>query len=795
MRQRHWASAILGGVLAVGCNKQADPPATNTKPTAPTTSVPTTTAPAYDLASLTKDLKSTSPQRRETAIRSALELDENETDVVPTLLDALKDNTASTVPGDTSDRPTSTRETAVLALLKLGSKGKKALADKGLKTLVEGLKDAKPTVREHTVNALGMVGPEAKPVIEAVAERCADADGHVRSAAYRALQKIKNPPGVPLAKLLLHAEPAIAMDAAAALTWVKPTGPEVAPVLIDALKREPSEKIKPEDVAYIRNAAADAIAASGKQAEGAIPALVELLTKTPADQVERLFRPTKPGQQRSFSSGPVSALRKIGKPALPAVLPLLKHEEAIVRYQATLIIGGMGQDADTAKEGVLAALELERGLPTGQLLVFEELALAALDLGVEPTKITEHVAKLLRDDMVEVRYRATFMIARLGRAASSAVDKLTELLNDLEPQMQVATLEALAAIGPASKMALPEVIKKVEGDDNNIARAGTKVLKALGPEAMPAVPALIKGLNANDPSYCIEVVQTLGQVGPLAVEAVPALSKMLDAESTRPEERLEIMQTLALIGPMAKGAIPSLLKYTTAKEFPVRAASAQALGKLGAGNADVQKKLVEMLKDGQAVVRIAALKALATQGPAAKGMAPDIKAMADKTTSVDIKIWSAATLVALGSDVDNQLKTVTDALKNKKPEGRLARGAALDAVGYLGAKAKGCMPDVVEALKDKTPLGKGERVSLRERAAKAVVLVGEPAKEATPALVELLRETDANLRTATIDALGAIGPAAVLAVPKLKELARSDNTYAERINNALDRITPPKKLD
>ena len=78
--------------------------------------------------------------------------------------------------------------------------------------------------------------------------------------------------------------------------WLKPTGPEAIEPLLAALKREPRPKQEPSDVAFIRNAAAEALASVGKGAETAVPALVEMLTKAKKEDVEAMARPQKPGE-------------------------------------------------------------------------------------------------------------------------------------------------------------------------------------------------------------------------------------------------------------------------------------------------------------------------------------------------------------------------------------------------------------------------------------------------------------------------------------------------------------------
>ena len=175
---------------------------------------------------------------RRRAIEMTVEMDEAGQDVIPTLLAALKtpaaarsaapSGTAHQHPRDGRAGPPGTQ-----------GQGKKALAEHGLKTLEHGLKDKKPEVKEHTVNAIGMIGPDAKGSAEAVAKLCSDGSGEVRAAAYRTLQRIKPFPPGPVLRLLVHPDLNIATEAAAALEWLKPTGSESVEPLLAALKREP----------------------------------------------------------------------------------------------------------------------------------------------------------------------------------------------------------------------------------------------------------------------------------------------------------------------------------------------------------------------------------------------------------------------------------------------------------------------------------------------------------------------------------------------------------------------------
>jgi HEAT repeat protein len=777
--------ALIFAALPAACKKTAP----NAKPAASSTAAePSTVEKAYDLVQLLNNLKGNNAEKRRRAIEMTREMDEAGQDVVPTLLDALKDPTWS---GNTSaDRPTSTRETAVLALLELKGKGKKALHETGLKTLENGLKDKKPEVREHTVNAIGMIGADARPAAEAVAKLCSDGSDKVRAVAYRTLQRMKPVPPGPILHLLVHPDIGIAMDAAGALEWLKPSGSEAIEPLMAALKREPRPKQELSDVAFIRNRAAEAMANVGKGAETAVPALVEMLTKAKKEDTEAMARPQKPGDTGTSLSGPVLALRRIGKPAAEAVIPLLKHDDPIIRFQAAAVLSGMNPgEASAALPAVQAAMEVERTLPNGQLYVFEEMLAATLHLGGDTDKVTAEIVQLLQSEQEIVRFRACKAVARIGRKAAAAIPKLTELLNDSKGEIQEAALEALAAMGSAAKDSVIEIAKKVTGDDVSMGREAARTLRAFGPAAAPAVPALAKALDSSDQNFCVEVAQALAAIGPEAVGAVETIAKHLGDTTSRREEKVALLQAAAAIGAPAKDTIPAITKLLGERDTAVRVAAAETLGKVGAGNADAIKSLAAPLadiKNNPLALQTAILKALAGMGPAAKAAAQEVKTFGEKVNDPGTKVWAAATLVALGSEADTNSKVVLAALKDKAPNAKTTRSTAVEAAEFLGPKGRPAIPDLIEVLQDKAQPG-----TTREKAARSLGKLG--AKEAVRQLTDALRDPDKALRRAAAEALGMLGPDAVTAAPKLRDLIKSDPSSAEAAQAALDKIEPGKK--
>jgi HEAT repeat protein len=558
------------------------------------------------------------------------------------------------------------------------------------------------------------------------------------------------------------------------------------------VKRQPRAKQEPGQIAFIKNASAEALAGVGKGAETAVPALVEMMTRAKKEDVEAMVLPAKATDTGANLSGPVLALRRIGKPAAEAVIPLLKHDQPLVRFQAAAVLSGMTpSEGNVALEAVQEAMGAERNRPNGELYAFEEMVAATLNLGGDAESVLNQLTELLKSDNEVVRYRSAKALTRLGRKAAPAAKKLTELLNDPVAQVQYAALEALAAIGPAAKDSVIEIAKKVESDDVNLAREATQALRLLGPAAALAVPALAKALDSNDASLSSDAAQALAAVGPEAVAAVDAIAKHLGDANSRREERIALLQAAAAIGPPAKEAIPAITKLMSERDTTLRVAAAETLGKVGPGNPEVIKILAAPLGDirnNPTTLQAAVLKALAGMGPAAKDAAGEVKGYGEKANDPANKVLAAATLVALGSDPDANAKVVLSALKDKDPAARPARAAAVEAVEFLGARARPAVPDLLDVLQDK-----GQLAPVREKAARSLGKLGGQAKDAIQPLTALLRDPDKGIRRAAADALGQLGPDAVVAAPKLRELVASDPAIADAARAALDKIEPAKK--
>jgi hypothetical protein len=122
-----------------------------------------------------------------------------------------------------------------------------------------------------------------------------------------------------------------------------------------------------------------------------------------------------------------------------------------------------------------------------------------------------------------------------------------------------------------------------------------------------------------------------------------------------------------------------------------------------------------------------------------------------------------------------------------RSEDVLIRQHAASALGEFGQDAKEAVPALIEMLND-------ERVAVRADVARALNKI-EPdvvAKVAVPALIVGLTDENLSGRTKSVDVLGEIGPNAKAAVPTLIVLLENeDNRLRSTAANALGRIGPP----
>jgi HEAT repeat protein len=608
---------------------------------------------------------------------------------IPALLDALRQEDAGLRGG------------AARALGPLGAEARAAIP-----LLVNNLADGRDPVREETMAALGLIGPEAGlPLIAALG----DGDARRRASAALALAQIVPPfreAGTPVEQALggekdpqvraalLAALPKLGVEPARGLALLIPAivgeDETLRHAALNALLGERSLRsvalpklaaLLKDGNPTVRERAARAL---GRFGPDAAPVLAELLEATRlaggapafADALAQVGPAVLPALLKILqeakpeeSAWILRALRGFGAPAVPVLSEALKHEKPAVRAAAASALGAMGRDAADAVNRLFVLTE--DASPEVQAAALRALVAQRADAA----RLKPLLQTALGSANSEVRKAGAAGIAALGGAAQLGVAGLLDLLADDDAAGRVAAVQALAQ---------------------------------LGPQAAPAVEPLAARLG--EPALQSVIIETLGKIGPAAAPAVPRLVEL--AKST--DQRASVLPALTNIGASASSALPLIYACLNDQAGDVRAAAATALGVIESDNAKALATLIPLAGDPSARMRKAASAALAKYGVAARPAVPSIVGMLEKETE---RGDAMRALKAIGVDTLPELKKML-AVKDPK-----VRAFACESLGALGPAAKDAAPRLHELL--------AQDSSLREPITAALAKI-EPAAPAAP---------------------------------------------------------------
>ena len=762
--------------LACGCSRK--PPEVAVAPDVPPAESTPAAKATDNLPGLLVVLRTGSPERRLDAIAKIVAKGNDDT-TTASLLEILGDPACSAEGVSFAGMPHSAREAAVMAMLRLGGEAKTALLSEGYKTLLEGLKDPKPAVREHTAVALGLLLRDGTPAVAGLVALCADASDPVRVVAYESLRKIGPLPVEPFLRLMTHPDPSVAMDAAVAVRTLKPKGRQALKLLIVALNVVPSEEKNPDAGIVVRNAAALAIGGMAAEGEDALDDLIVLLKKTSEAEFAR---------SRSLDEmGAISALRRLGKPAVAKVVPLLSDPDAFVRYQAVVVLGLIGPDAAEALPELFKLVETEMT----DLNVVTAAALSVVQMGGDAAKPVVRLTALLSDERPEVQRAVARSIRGLGRAAGAApVVPLMAILENPETTrgVRAEVIGALRALGPVSKPAIPLLVlqmTRTKFDDVKLSIVET--LGEFGAVAVEAVPALRKALEDRDDSLRQAALRAVTAIGPAAKEVEPVLLKMLVATTANPRSHMPVFAALAAIRADSPAAIPLLMDFLSEADVEHRRATVEALGRHGSGSPAVRERLLTMAqKDSRTDSRLAAVRAIARMKTPAS--APMFRTIIE-SKNADMAPWAHAGLILLAPD-RAAIAALEATIRDRSPRNTFPRMQAIEAASLLGDAAAPLLPALGEALKEMTPVSAQDKSGdkVRDRALRTISALGSSAAPLAMALDQQIRDNSGDYRRRAIVAAGTMGPGAKALQARLREAIRLDPTIAAEAWEALDRI-------
>jgi outer membrane protein assembly factor BamB/HEAT repeat protein len=203
-------------------------------------------------------------------------------------------------------------------------------------------------------------------------------------------------------------------------------------------------------------------------------------------------------------------IRRIGPPAIPLMLQLLKHEQVSFRRFA----------AD-----------------------------AFIDLVPDTVSIQPALRRALRDEDSMVAADAARALGALADKASPSVPALVRALSHEEPHVRIYAAEALASIGPKAALATKDLARALRDPTPGVRWAAGEALSSIGPAAQSAVPQLIEALKDRFLYVRICAAGALGSIGPKAQTAREALK----AAASDPVLRHEVEWALNRIAGIESG--------------------------------------------------------------------------------------------------------------------------------------------------------------------------------------------------------------------------------------------------
>jgi HEAT repeat protein/S1-C subfamily serine protease len=417
--------------------------------------------------------------------------------------------------------------------------------------LIKLLDHGDASVRAKAARMLGEAGPSARNAIASLLKLLKDPDDFTRRTAAEALNKL-GPPGRDDLRLLTTALKDSAVEvrvyAASALGKMGADARHAAPALVEALQ---------DSDAGVRQSAARSLAKVGTDSKDTVfPALLKAVGDSERDV-------------RQAAAEALSACGPLSAADVPALVGLLKHQDAEVRVQALKALGKMGRDGKAALPNVLEACK------------------GTADLGT--------------------RRAAVEALGPLGADAKAAVPVLIEALKESDKDLRRDAIVVLAKFGPDAKPASAALGAALKDADKDVRKNAAVALGKLGPGAKDTLPYLVEGLKDKDKEVLLAVLTALATAGPdtKGVTVVDLIGLFENSDA-------EVRNKAALaVGKVGKAAVKPLTKALSDASSDVRGAAATALGEMGAAARD------------QATLRALALHAEADQVPEVRSKCAD----------------------------------------------------------------------------------------------------------------------------------------------------------------------------
>ncbi|MFP3999642.1 MAG: HEAT repeat domain-containing protein [Desulfobacterales bacterium] len=282
-----------------------------------------------------------------------------------------------------------------------------------------------------------------------------------------------------------------------------------------------------------------------------------------------------------------------------------------------------------------------------------------------------------------------------------------------------------------------------------------------------AVPVLIKALKDPETEVRLSAARSLGGITESEREGVKGLADVVRNDSEAGVRRAAIY-SLGRIKVSDSLVYESLAGALSDEDRDVRRESARVLAEIGA-SASMLKEITAGLKDSDPQVRRNLLSAL--QGLDSADLKAVIHPVAQMLEDKDryVRIQAVRAIGSAGPAGAEVLPALINALSDERREVIQEAARTIDALG--SQQARKALPQLLELLSAGTS---GLGYDTVFAVSSAVTTIGKPA---IPSLLELLSHGNFEVRAQSANILGRIGPDAEEAVPGLTSIYKNENEH------------------
>jgi HEAT repeat protein len=299
------------------------------------------------------------------------------------------------------------RNRSVWALGMMGPDAKEAVG-----ALADALKDAKPNIRLTAAAALGEMEAAAKPAVPALCQLLKDKNAKVRTQAALALSYIGPGAIEPLQRMLADEDPEVRLGAMEAISLIGPDAKDTV---------EELTKILHDDSANQRIAAVYALGCIGPDAKEAITPLTSVMRDKNGEVQKRTFQ----------------ALLSVGSGDVPGFLDTMRKLNAEAHWAFPYILKQFGPKAKDAVKPLIKQLDS----PDDTIRMSSALALA--QLGKDAGEAVGPLQKMFNKEKKPVaRHAAGFALARITADPPADIAKQMKAIAE-QIEINIKQLQAM----------------------------------------------------------------------------------------------------------------------------------------------------------------------------------------------------------------------------------------------------------------------------------------------------------------------------------------------------------------